>query len=114
MLKTRSGLVGRKFTVSTKGNIEKIDESNVIDKTGIINNANIGTLQSGTGFFILGAGLAFIKLRHVCGIATIVHHLDLQSHISIEINRSNYAIRRFFQLTFNGLVQCHPVIFFLK
>ena len=69
----------------------------------------------GSDFFILGARLAFTKLRPAFVKAPILHHFDTERYIQVEINASGYTIGGVFsQLTSNDLGQWYPMTFFLQ
>ena len=69
--------------------------------------------MSKSDFLIPGARLAFTKLRQAFVKALILHHFDLERHIQIETDVSDYGIGGVLgQLTLDDLGQWHPVAFF--
>ena len=64
-------------------------------------------------FLTFGAKLAFIKLRQAFFRTPILYHFNLECHIRIEIDVSEYAMNGVFcQLILDDLGQWHPVVFF--
>ena len=77
-----------------KFNKSKIDGSEVGDDDvrKIVQNLSKSKKKVESDFFILGAKLAFIKLRQGFIKALILYHFDLKHYIHIKTNVSDYAI----------------------
>ena len=68
-----------------------------------------------SSFFISGARMAFTKLRQMFIKAPILHHFNLERHIRVEIDASDYAGSRVLsQLTLDNLGRWHLVAFILQ
>ena len=64
-------------------------------------------------FLILGARLAFIKLRQAFVKALIFYHFDSERHIRVKTDASGYAISGIFsQPTSDDLGRWYPMAFF--
>ena len=77
-----------------RGEVKKDEVGKKVQKTSKSKNLSKSKKTIRLGFFILGARLAFTKLRQAFIKTPILYHFDLERYIRIETNISGYSISR--------------------